>query len=479
MNHTKRWLWLVLISSVQLIVLLVTVLCLFNWQNKSTTRALDQQNWNDNLSLIEQISSEIQIQTARNPSLNSADAVDRLVANICTGFSNAQCFVGLIDRGQNRFIKQLTPKREIDLNALLSTPVHSFENDEPLGQISSLLNSSKRAVSGWQIHDGQRLIVSAKLFPRFNLTAVVAQLPSPAKTQIVQVIRSSGATAFAITLVIGLVAIGITSIFIGRINETVQGLNGDLEKVVSDSTRELIRTKNAVIFGLAKLAESRDNDTGDHLERIRIYVTILAKELSRTCAEFDERLIHDLGLASSLHDIGKVGIPDSILLKPGKLTAEERGIMEIHTLIGGECLDAIQARLGDNEFMSIARQIAYYHHERWDGTGYPHSLKGHEIPLVARIVSVADVYDALTSKRPYKRAMTHAESRDIIVSGSGKHFDPEIVQAFLEHEDEFEAVSVHQQGLTDEQATSNFQRLCEAARAEAEAEKRSLSIAVG
>jgi putative two-component system response regulator len=243
-----------------------------------------------------------------------------------------------------------------------------------------------------------------------------------------------------------------------------------LERQATHNERELTRTRNAVIFGLAKLAESRDNDTGEHLDRIRKYVEIISRDLANHCNDIDEEFTRNISLASSLHDIGKVGIPDSILLKPGRLTPEERSMMQIHTLIGGECLDAIHARLGNNPFMHMARQIAYYHHERWDGEGYPHQLKEYDIPLVARIVAVADVYDALTSKRPYKRAMSHLESRAIIVSGSGSQFDPEVVAAFIRHEDEFEAISRGQQSLSDDQAKSAFAKLHGEAQAASEKE---------
>jgi len=245
----------------------------------------------------------------------------------------------------------------------------------------------------------------------------------------------------------------------------LRATNNILERQATHNERELMRTRNAVIFGLAKLAESRDNDTGEHLDRIRKYVEIISSDLANHVADLDEEFTRNISLASSLHDIGKVGIPDSILLKPGRLTPEERSMMQIHTVIGGECLDAIHARLGDNPFMHMARQIAYYHHERWDGNGYPHQLKEYDIPLVARIVAVADVYDALTSKRPYKRAMSHLESRAIIVAGSGSQFDPEVVAAFLRHEHEFEAISRHQQTASDEQATSPFVKLHQMANA--------------
>ena len=231
-----------------------------------------------------------------------------------------------------------------------------------------------------------------------------------------------------------------------------------LERKIEKQTKELRQTKQAAIFGLAKLAESRDNDTGEHLERIGEYVRILATELATTNPNINERFISDLSLASSLHDVGKVGIPDSILLKPGRLTPEQREVMKLHTNIGGECLDAILERGGKNRFMKFASDIAYSHHERWDGDGYPRQLAGEAIPLVARIVSVADVYDALTSKRPYKKAMGHIESKAVILLGSGSQFDPEVVAAFARHEKEFELISRKQQTLSDEDSKSDIQR---------------------
>lgn len=268
--------------------------------------------------------------------------------------------------------------------------------------------------------------------------------------------------SFYTTLLIGFIGCNLIVAIMIRYRDGVIEANCDLEKIVHKGSKEILKTRNAIIFGLAKLAESRDNDTGEHLDRIRTYVSILAKDLANYTSVVDENYIHNLELASSLHDIGKVGIPDSILLKPGRLSTEEREIMEIHTIIGGECLDAVQMRLGSNDFMEMARNVAYSHHERWDGTGYPHSLEGDRIPLCARIVAVADVYDALTSKRPYKRAMSHDESRMIVVSGSGSQFDPEIIAAFLRNEDAFKAISLEQQKVSDEQAISDFQKRADA-----------------
>ena len=253
--------------------------------------------------------------------------------------------------------------------------------------------------------------------------------------------------AFAGVLAMGLLVTVLNTFVTKRIAANDIRIQSKLERLVDERTDELERTKNAIVFGLAKLAESRDNDTGEHLDRIRKYVTILATDLQSIYDEIDNDFIKNLAVASSLHDIGKVGIPDSILLKPGRLTTLERSIMQKHTVIGGECIEAIGVKLGDNDFLEIAREVAFWHHEHWDGCGYPHKLSEDDIPISARIVAVADVYDALTSRRPYKRAMSHSESRAIVLSGSGQMFDPEVVAAFLRHESEFQQIAKRYQNL--------------------------------
>ena len=191
--------------------------------------------------------------------------------------------------------------------------------------------------------------------------------------------------------------------------------------------------RDMMIFSLAKLAESRDSDTGTHLERIREYSKILATELM-TWPKFenvvDAQFVEVIYLTSPLHDVGKVGIPDNVLLKPGKLTPEEFEVMKRHTLIGGETLGASAQAHPEASFLKMAMDIALKHHERWDGTGYPFQLKGEEIPLSARIVAVADVYDALTTKRVYKPAFTHEAAAEILYKSRGSHFDPDLVDAF-------------------------------------------------
>lgn len=198
--------------------------------------------------------------------------------------------------------------------------------------------------------------------------------------------------------------------------------------------RSLVRARDAVIFGLARLADSRDEQTGEHLDRISAYATTLAAAARRDAryeSEISPAFVQLIGSSSVLHDIGKVGIRDSILRKAGPLTEEERREMESHTRLGADCLEEIERRLGSSNFLRMARDIARHHHERWDGGGYPDGLRGTQIPLAARIVAIADVYDALASRRPYKRAFTHEECVKIIRDLSGLQFEPALVEVWL------------------------------------------------
>jgi putative two-component system response regulator len=204
-----------------------------------------------------------------------------------------------------------------------------------------------------------------------------------------------------------------------------------------------LESRDILIFSLAKLAESRDAETGAHLERMREYSRILAEELAK-CERFgdviDADYIRTIYLTSPLHDIGKVGIPDRVLLKPGRLTREEFELMKQHTLIAGKTLAAAVENNPSASFFRIAQQIALTHHERYDGRGYPLGLAGDDIALCGRIVSVADVYDALTTRRVYKPAYSHGTARQIIIDNCGKAFDPDVVAAFLAREREFIAI---------------------------------------
>lgn len=198
--------------------------------------------------------------------------------------------------------------------------------------------------------------------------------------------------------------------------------------------------RNTLIFGLAKLAEYRDSDTGSHLERISAYCQLLCVPLREKYPEIDGAWVDRLTLASSMHDIGKVGIPDAVLLKPGRLDEAERKVIERHPDLGYRALDAILRRGGGDLLLEMSADIAACHHERWDGKGYPNQLAGDRIPLAARIVSVADVYDALTSERVYKPAMPHEKAAQLLREGIGTQFDPQVVAAFDRMEKNFRSV---------------------------------------
>ena len=239
-----------------------------------------------------------------------------------------------------------------------------------------------------------------------------------------------------------------------RPQDTIEGLSAGADDYVTKpfNPGELImrvktgrriielETRGMTVFAMAKLAESRDSDTGAHLERVRRYCRILAEQL-RQSAKFadaiDDDFVQLIYETSPLHDIGKVAIPDAILLKPGKLTSEEFDVMKTHTVLGAATLDAALQEFPNAGFLRMAKNIALSHHEKYDGSGYPAGAAGERIPLCGRIVALADVYDALTSKRVYKPAFSHEVASLTIVKDSGKHFDPDVVEAFVSLGNEF------------------------------------------
>lgn len=209
---------------------------------------------------------------------------------------------------------------------------------------------------------------------------------------------------------------------------------------INSYVKKISETQMETIFSLAKLAQSRDDDTGKHLERVQQYCYVLSQKLSQDSPYadlIDDNFINNIVNASALHDIGKVGIADAILLKPGRLTPEEFAEMKKHTVVGQQTLEDVHSKFGNNSFIEMGMLIAKYHHERWDGNGYPDGLKGEEIPLAARIMAIADVYDALGTKRVYKDAFPQDKCIEIIREGRGTQFDAIIVDAFLEVADTF------------------------------------------
>ncbi|MBM7060311.1 two-component system response regulator [Pseudomonas sp. UL073] len=221
--------------------------------------------------------------------------------------------------------------------------------------------------------------------------------------------------------------------------------NGFLEREVARRTQEVVAIQDVTIQALASLAETRDNETGNHIRRTQFYVQLLAeqvKEHPRFAAELDSYTRNLLFKSAPLHDIGKIGIPDSILLKPGRLTAEEFEVMKTHTTLGRDALQRAEDGLGiEVPFLRLAKEIAYSHQEKWDGSGYPEGKAGEDIPLSARLMAVADVYDALTSQRVYKPGMPHEDAVALISEQRGRHFDPDLVDAFLAIQEEFAAIA--------------------------------------
>lgn len=221
--------------------------------------------------------------------------------------------------------------------------------------------------------------------------------------------------------------------------------NQYLTSVVESRAREVIEVQEVTILVLASLAETRDTDTGNHLLRTQRYVRSLAMKL-KTHSRFKDKLTDNnidlLFKSAPLHDIGKVGIPDSILLKPGSLEPGEFEIMKTHAKLGRDAIEKAEKSLGTNVgFLSMAKEIAHHHHEKWDGTGYPDGLSGDNISVFARLMALADVYDALSCDRIYRKGLPHEKVYQIIMEGRGTHFDPDIVNAFIELQDEFKEIA--------------------------------------
>jgi putative two-component system response regulator len=217
-----------------------------------------------------------------------------------------------------------------------------------------------------------------------------------------------------------------------------------LEHLVAERTEQLERTKNAVVHSMGSLAEARDEETGNHILRTREYVKALGMALSdsdRYSKQLNERSISLIAQAAQLHDIGKVGVPDRVLQKRGKLNDEERREMDQHVIYGRDAIINAERHVGATTFTETAKEIAYCHHEKWDGSGYPQGLKGEEIPLSARMMALADVYDALVSRRYYKPAMPHSEAKAMIVQERGTHFDPALIDAFDSCSEVFREIS--------------------------------------
>ncbi|MCL2253231.1 MAG: response regulator [Lachnospiraceae bacterium] len=225
-----------------------------------------------------------------------------------------------------------------------------------------------------------------------------------------------------------------------------------IDDIIHERMKQIKLLKNAIVFGFADVVEKRDHETGGHIERTSDYIAILVNAMLNRGVYIEELTGMDLDTfisSARLHDVGKIAIPDHILNKPGKLTDEEFEIMKTHVKKGVEIINMMASRVEDDDFLKNAASFVGYHHERWDGTGYPYGLSGTEIPLQGRIMAIADVYDALVSVRPYKNPFSDEKAVQIIMEGSGKHFDPIIADVFYEIRDEYRAVKLSYSGDSD------------------------------
>ncbi len=235
-----------------------------------------------------------------------------------------------------------------------------------------------------------------------------------------------------------------THLTLKQARDFLKDKNEYLEAEVARRIREIAVVQEVTITALASLAETRDNETGSHLKRTRLYVEELAEVLKNRDGYGEELSGDNIGLivkSAPLHDIGKIGIPDNILLKPADLSQEEFDLMKTHTAIGRESIIRAERLIEEPEtFLRFAKEMTYSHHERWDGGGYPDGLVGEAIPVSARLMSLADVYDALVTRKVYKKAFPHDMARDALLSGTGKQFDPAVVDAFMAAENRFKVI---------------------------------------
>lgn len=371
----------------------------------------------------------------------------------------------------------LTPAARLTVLVVDDTP----ENLVLLGELLRphyqvrVANSGERALRAVQTPPYPDLILLDVMMPGMDGYAVMTQLHAQAQTQDIPVIfvtaldaqddEEHGLRLGAVDYVTKPIRPAIllarisTHLALKQARDVLQDRNGALEREVTRRVAENELVKEASLHALALLAEARDNETGNHLHRTQRYVEALAHHLAaqpRDAAALTPNRIRMIGHAAPLHDIGKVGIPDHILLKPGKLTAEEYEQMKLHPCIGSDAIEHAMARATQEHafanvteardsalaFLEIARQIARHHHERWDGTGYPDRLVGENIPLPARLMALADVFDALSCRRVYKPAFPAEEVDRIILEGRGSHFDPLIIDAYLALREEFRAIAL-------------------------------------
>ena len=368
------WSNVILIVSVQFVLLLIAVLVLFYWILGHSGESLARQACQNNAAIGENLAMSLSQVSDSDPCSGQSMQNVLSVAKVPN-----QGFLCLLNGNTGHVSFSSDKSLKLTNSNLGSIPLKPLDGSSSAPVLDWTTSAIQSATGELQLHR-QSYFVSVNAVSDESVL-VVAQPKNVVLASAAKEISWMRRICYVFALLMGFGGLGLALSTLNQLSEEVETENSKLAMAVTDREQALVETQNAVIYGLAKLAESRDNDTGEHLDRIRSYVMILAEDLAERMDEIDDEYVHTLALASSLHDIGKVGIPDAILLKPGRLTTEERAIMELHTLIGGDCLEAIQDRLQDNILMHFAKQIAFYHHERWDGQGYPHGLEGESIPL--------------------------------------------------------------------------------------------------
>ena len=347
-------------------------------------------------------------------------------------------FLCVVDNDSGELLCHPELRRNPDMDRTLPGSALLSESDKaPTPTLHEAVRRGDRAGGSVRLDDGTH-VVAAETLAELGVTVLAHQRQSGIDARVTPMTAALWPRGIAAGVVLLGLTGGATALLVRRYEGRLMSANAQLERRVERRTREVTQTRDAVIFALARLAESRDDETGQHLERVGRYVELLARALRRIEPRLTDTNIARLRLASSLHDIGKVGVPDAALRKPGALTDDERKTVEKHPLVGGDTLHAVRRHLhAADDFLVPACEIAFAHHERWDGGGYPFGLAGENIPLSARIVALADVYDALTTDRVYRPALPHDDARAVILDGKGSHFDPRVVDAFLARESAF------------------------------------------
>ncbi|MCZ6834196.1 MAG: HD domain-containing protein [Planctomycetota bacterium] len=433
----KRWLLVVLIAAGQLAVLLPCSLWLAGWLKLATEDIVEQR---------------LNVATMRH-TRQMADLINDLgPIDLRDGSDDRADLQQLIDRMGRPYgaalviIRQsdglvLAQPRELGLYFLTKEALSKYGGESPPENGASPGNGAPQDNA---TNPGDSSSSDGPIAVRMLTPLGISLVALPHRGDVANIVLRFDAyirwTIIAMLLVIVASSTILTTFIVQRYENRLAGENVNLERQVATRSRALVKSRDAVIFGLAMLAESRDGETGLHLERIQAYVRLLGDELIQTHPEVDEEFVTTIESTSALHDIGKVGVPDRILLSPDKLTDEERAFIKKHPLIGFDTIFAVKRRWGDDQFLVTACEICVAHHERWDGKGYPFGHVGDIIPLSARIVALADVYDALTTQRVYKDALPHDHAKQYITDEAGGHFDPEIVEAFLRCESKFQEV---------------------------------------